>query len=308
MRLRIAVLAAIAVSIVATLSGGAAPVRGQPVPAAAGQPPVTTVPGTMAGQPEPPPPDPGPDLNAKVSVSVDGGFLAWAGLDRRTGRLVSSGGRTNTIESMVKPWIVADFLRRVAESGDQPTEQELAYGERAIRDSDDVGAEVLYLAGGGDAVIQRMIDRCGLTDTTMHPGWWSRTEITAADAVRVGECLVNGTAAGPEWTDWVLDQMRHVRGTTDPEDQRSEERFEGGHWGIIDGLPPAVPAEQVAIKNGWTRIGATNSWHLNCLAVTDDWVIAVLMRYPAENSLDYGADRCASVAEQLFARPPARAS
>jgi hypothetical protein len=308
-RLRIAVLAAIVLPIVASLSGGAAPLPGdgRPVQAGLEQPPATTAPRAMAA-PEPPAPDPWLDLYADVSVSVDGGFLTWAGLDRRTGQLVSSGDRTNTSESMVKPWIVADHLRRVAENGDAPTAEELEYGERAIRDSDDVGAEVLYNVGGGDAVIERMIDMCGLTDTTVVPGWWSRTETTATDAVRVGECLVNGTAAGPEWTDWVLEQMRQVRGSTKPEDQRMDERFEGGHWGVIDGLPADLPADQVAIKNGWTRIGDTNSWHLNCLAVTQDWVLAVLMRYPAEYSLDYGAERCARVAEQLFAELPAQAS
>jgi hypothetical protein len=176
----------------------------------------------------------------------------------------------------------------------------------AIRDSDDYAAERLYAAGGHNEVVERMIDMCGLTDTEIYPFWWSRTELTAVDAIRMGECIANGTAAGPEWTGWVLNEMRQVRGTTADADQLTEEGFEGGRWGIIDGLPSEIDIAEVSIKNGWTRIGDTGSWHLNCLALTPEWVLAVLMRYPASESLDYGADQCASVANQLFITQPAR--
>lgn len=233
-----------------------------------------------------------------VSVTAEG-FLTWALLDRATGRIQSDGDAVNTTESMIKPWVVADYFRRLAEAGQEPTDQELEHAKRAIRDSDNAGAQILYEAGGSDDVVQRMIDMCGLTDTEIFPDWWSRTEITAPDAVRMGKCLADGTAAGPQWTEWVLEQMRQVRGTTDPEDQRAEEGFEGGRWGIIDGVPTGI-RDSLAIKNGWTRIGATDSWHLNCLAVSGEWVLAVLIRYPAEYSLDYGAQRCAEVARQAL--------
>ncbi len=312
MRLRLTLLAAILVSIVVGVSGDPARTGGvdQLVVQAGWHQPS----GEAAGQPQPlpqtePPTGPGePTLNlgAQVSVEIDG-FLTWAALDRATGALVSSSERTSTTESMIKPWIVADHLRRAAEDGREPTEEELDHARRAIRYSDNLTTEALYLANGADAVVRRMIDMCGLTDTEVFPGWWSRTEMTAADAVRMGECLADGTAAGPEWTDWVLEEMRHVEGTTAPEDQRPDAGFEGGRWGIIDGLPPMIPKAEVAIKNGWTRVGATNSWHLACLAIHEDWVLAVLMRYPADFSLDYGAERCAQVAEQLFTFPPAQA-
>ena len=50
------------------------------------------------------------------------------------------------------------------------------------------------------------------------------------------------------------------------------------------------------IKNGWTAIGADGNWHLNCLAISDDWILTVMTRYPAHNGLQYGADVCAGVA------------
>jgi hypothetical protein len=246
------------------------------------------------------------DPAAEVDVDIEG-FLAWAALDRTTGTLVTAPNATETssTESMIKVWIVADHLRRASGQGVEPSEQELEDARVAIRQSDSSAAQRLYERGGQDAMVERMIDICGLADTYIPQdgsGWWSRTEMSAVDAVRLGECVADGTAAGPEWTDWLLEEMRRVVGTTADRDQRPGEDFEGGRWGIIDALPDDVAA-RVSIKNGWTRIGADGSWHLNCLAVADDWVIAVTMRYPADASLDYGAQRCASVARQLLTEP-----
>ena len=98
--------------------------------------------------------------------------------------------------------------------------------------------------------------------------------------------------------------MRKVRGTAAPKDQQA--RRGGGHWGIIDGLPKALRDEQsVGIKNGWTLINADRQWHLNCLAVADDWVLAVLLRYPGSRGLRYGAGISKSVAAQLVTLRPA---
>jgi hypothetical protein len=261
---------------------------------------------------EPPPstpsPEPGSLFAAAAEVDVDiEGFLAWAALDRTTGQRVSSPNATDTssTESMIKVWIVADYLRLATEQGLAPSEEGLRDAQLAIRHSHNGAAQRLYVAGGQDEVVERMVDICGLADTHIPQdgsGWWSRTEMSAIDAVRLGECAADGTAAGPEWTGWLLDEMQQVVGTTADEDQRPDEDFEGGRWGVIDGLPAQVVDAGVSIKNGWTRIGRDSSWHLNCLAITDQWVIAVMMRYPAEYSLDYGAQRCASAARQLFDR------
>ena len=62
--------------------------------------------------------------------------------------------------------------------------------------------------------------------------------MTAQDAVRLGECVKNGTAAGPKWTEWVLEEMRNVWGTTAKKDQQRTRG--GGRWGIIDGLPKEI--------------------------------------------------------------------
>ncbi|MCW2639865.1 MAG: hypothetical protein JWP76_2171 [Dactylosporangium sp.] len=216
------------------------------------------------------------------------GFFSWALLDRHTGVVVGSANDvngTNTTESMIKTWITSDYLRLLG--GRQPTQQRLDELSRMIRDSDDDAAEDIYRADGGDAVVRRMISICGLTDTRAHSGWWSMTQISARDAVRLGQCVADGRAAGPTWTAWVLDQMRQVEGE--------------GRFGIIDGLPADVAA-QTSIKNGWTLIYTDGLWHVNCLAVHDDFVLAVLTRYPGSLGLSYGAGVCKSVTLQLLTR------
>lgn len=254
----------------------------------------------------PPPPTLAP---APVSVKGVDGFFSWALLDRATGKI--SGAKnmssTNSTESMIKVWIVSDYLRRL--DGKTPPAASLSMASTAIRDSNDVSAEALFNRGGRGPVIDRLIEICKLTDTkkVVPPGegsvWWSYTQMSPRDAVRMGKCVKDGTAAGPKWTKWVLDEMSKVRGSTAGKDQRA--RQGGGRWGIIDGLPKGVLAQgPVGMKNGWTLINADGKWHLNCLGITDDWVLSVMLRYPGGNGLDYGAKVCASVASQLVTPQP----
>ncbi|WP_051366629.1 hypothetical protein [Hamadaea tsunoensis] len=257
--------------------------------------------------PTPPPPPPPPTLKETKQVSVSmakGGFFAWALMNRKTGDITGSDNdeaAKNTTESMVKAWLVSDYLRRQAEAGKTPTQTALNYASTAIRDSNDNSAQWLYKQNGGNASIQRLIKTCRLADKpVIKSGWWSMTQITAADAVRMGDCIGDGTAAGPKWTAYVLNEMEHVRGTTAAKDQHA--KTGGGHWGIIDGLP-AVLQQGTSIKNGWTLIFADGLWHINCLAIHSDWVLAVQMRFPGKLGLAYGAGVCKSVAQQLVYQP-----
>ncbi|MFI6759153.1 serine hydrolase [Micromonospora sp. NPDC050417] len=303
----------ITVLALATLVAGSVPATyaretARPVPG-----PTPAAPATAAAPVPPAAPPPPPTLaTAPVDIRVDDGFFAWALLDRDTGTISGSPNRaaTNTSQSMIKAWLVSDYLRRLGDR--QPPAARLRDASRAILDSDDRAAETLFRLGGGRPVIDRMIKMCGLTETkpVIPPGddavWWSYTAISARDAVRMGECVKNGTAAGPKWTRWVLDEMSRVRGSTAAEDQRSTSG--GGRWGIIDGLPREITDQgPISIKNGWTMIGADGSWHLNCLALADDWVLAVLLRYPQRRGLDHGAQLCASVATQLVTPQPGAA-
>jgi hypothetical protein len=270
---------------------------GSASPTPAGPPP--TVPPTIVEPPQ-------PTLAAgPVRVKVDG-FFSWALLDRRTGKITgspNSAKATSSTESMIKVWIVSDFLRRAAEDGETPSKSRLSQASKAIRDSDDDAAGSLYSAGGGTAVTRRMISMCGLTNTRLgsvpgYVGWWSFTEMSAQDVTRLGQCVKEGKAAGPKWTKWVLAEMTKVRGTTAAKDQHTTSG--GGRWGIIDGLPKEILAKTpVSIKNGWTSLSYDGNWHISCLAITDDWVLGVQTRYPNAKGLKYGAGVCGSVATQL---------
>jgi hypothetical protein len=221
------------------------------------------------------------------------GFFSWSLLDRRTGARHGSDNQNKTAfsESMIKAWIAADYLNRTAARGASPDARRTDQLVRMIRDSHNGAAESLWLASGGDAQTQRLIKICGLQDTRVYPAWWSQTYISARDAVSMGECIANGTAAGPTWTEWLLTEMRNVRGTV-------EEQPNGGRWGIIDALPSDVAAT-VAIKNGWT-LHKDHTWNVNCLAIHNDWVLAVMLDYPGSKGLSYGAKACAAVAQQTL--------
>jgi hypothetical protein len=264
-----------------------------------------------------PPAAPKPPTLAPAPVTVDvgtGNYVAWALLDRETGAIAGSANSrtaTNSTESMIKVWIVSDYLRRTAERGEQPSKRRLDQASAAIRDSDNLATESLYRANGRTAVTRRMISMCGLSNTKLstrpgYVGWWSFTEMSAQDAVRLGDCVKNGTAAGPKWTKWVLTEMTKVRGTTAAKDQHEETG--GGRWGIIDALPMAIRQQTpVSIKNGWTLLDYDGKWHVNCLAVTDAWVLAVQTRYPGRRGLEYGANVCESVTAQLVTPQPGAA-
>lgn len=262
-----------------------------------------TAPPEVAAAPvAPPPPERAAAVPALVAGPVDvtvDGFLAWALLDRAADRVEGSANltATSTIESVIKIWLVADVLRRTVEAGRQPTEGQLRQARLAIRDSDDDAAQSLYLAGGGNAAVDRMISRCRLTDTDRYDNSWSRTRMSARDVARLGDCVADGTAASPRWTQWIMTEMTRVRGTTAARDQPA-----GGRWGIVDGLPEEIRKPGVSMKNGWT-LRATGQWHVNCLAVTADRVLAVLTRYPARLGLAYGARVCAVVTRQLVSDP-----
>jgi hypothetical protein len=228
----------------------------------------------------------GKPLLASAPVTVDvPGFFSWALMDRRNGSITGSANHideTTTTESMVKIWLASDYLWELGQR--KPEQARLTELSTMIRDSDDQAAEDIYQVNGANATINRMITTCGLTETTLFEDWWSLTEISARDAVRLGLCVADGRAAGPEWTDWVLSEMRQVRGE--------------GRFGIIDGLPPAL-AQQTAIKNGWTEFEEDDTWHVTCLAVHDDWILAVLLRFPLKLGLSFGAGICKSVTQQL---------
>ncbi|MFC8847888.1 MULTISPECIES: hypothetical protein [unclassified Micromonospora] len=259
--------------------------------------------------PEPTAPPPPTLAAGTVSVSFSGEFFSWALMDRESGTISGSKNlaSTSSTESMIKIWFAADYLRQL---GDEPLSAvRRKQIQTAIRDSNDDSASALYSAVGKSASIKRMVSICGLTNTKPgtvpgYIGWWSFTQMSPRDAVRLGDCVADGKAAGTKWTSFLLDEMSKVRGSIKDQQLKSG----GGKWGIVDGLPAEIKAQgPVSIKNGWTPLNYDGNWHVNCLAVTEKWSLAVMLRYPQKNGLSYGAKVCASVATQLVTPQPGAA-
>jgi hypothetical protein len=223
---------------------------------------------------------------AKVKIDTDA-WYGWSLIDLRTGKISGSTnmGQTSTTASLIKAWIVADYLRRTAEAGDTPSTTRLAELTKIIRDSDNTLAERLYTQIGRAKSIERLLSICKLTDSSVsESGGWSRTHLSPRDDARLGACIADGRAAGPEWTDWLLNEMRLVRGV--------------GDFGIRKAFP-AEEQKSIAIKNGWVDRTTEQEYHVSCLAIGDGWAVGVMTRYPIERGYTYGAEICQSVGEQL---------
>lgn len=214
------------------------------------------------------------------------GFLSWAVLDRRTHQVVGANltARSDTM-SMVKVWLAADYLTHTRPD---PTAAMVTQLRRMIVDSDNAVATKVFGLNGGIVTIERMVSVCGLTDSAPNykENRWSPTIVSARDVVKLGECITSGRAAGPQWTKWLLQQMRDVRGV--------------GDFGPREAVAPKLRS-QVAIKNGWFERPEDGMWHIACLAVAPDWIMSVLQRYPARLGLDYGKRACREVAEEILA-------
>lgn len=242
----------------------------------------------MAARAASPSPAPPPPLLQPGPVTIDSpGFWSWALLNTRTGELAGAQNRgaTSTTASMIKAWIVADYLRLEAAAGRRPSQARLGELSQVIRDSNNEIAERTFQQLGASKSINRLISTCGLTDTEPYRSWWSNTSISAQDTARMAACIGDGRAAGPEWTEWLLDEMRQVRAP--------------GDFGIRKALPPDV-AKNTAIKNGWLLRDEDGMWHISCLAIGDGWTLGVLARYPGRLGFEHGTNLCQSVAAQLL--------
>jgi hypothetical protein len=225
---------------------------------------------------------------SRVRVKTPG-FFSWALLDRRTRAVVGSpnlAAPSDTM-SMVKVWLAADFLTH---TDPDPDDRSLAMLRRMIVDSDNAAATKVFGLNGGIVTIERMVAVCGLVDSAPNykENRWSPTIVSARDTVRLGECIATGQAAGPQWTKWLLQQMRDVRGE--------------GDFGARLAFPKRQRS-QIAIKNGWFMRPEDQQWHVACLAIGPTWILSVLLRYPQALGLDHGKHVCQEVAADLFFPP-----
>jgi hypothetical protein len=208
-------------------------------------------------------------------------------MDRQSGSIIGS----ETFEensrtcSMIKVWLASDYLRLATEQGKTPSSSRLAAISRMIRNSENEPASQLF-AELGKVTFTRLKSICQLVDFV--PGTsWGGCKMSPRDVCRMATCAADGTAAGPKWTEWLINEMRNVK---------------IGTFGIMAAFPPEQRGG-LAIKNGWDITTATQERHANCLAVTEKWSMAVMTRYPVKLAGEaHGQQICQSVATQLLQR------
>jgi hypothetical protein len=267
-----------------------------PTPAASAATDALAAPAATTPAPKPRPVDPYKAVQTaaqRITARADG-FASFTLIDRRNGRRIGDPRSSQPMfsESIIKAWLAADLLATRAAAGGQLTPYETARMTAMIRLSDDNAAEVIWRWLGADRSIADMIRICKLQDTTVYPDWWSKTEISARDLARLGDCIVPGknkflspTVGAP-----LLALMRSV-------DQANA-------FGIQQ-ANPAGPGVRIAVKNGWTEHGSAEGtvWNVNCLGIWgtgNRWVLAVTTRFPATNGFDYGAGLCRQVTRAVL--------
>ncbi|MGN9763680.1 hypothetical protein ACTMS2_00735 [Micromonospora sp. SD12] len=249
-----------------------------------------TAPSDRSSRPSPTPspaPEPLPFEAKDLDLDIEG-WYSWSVLDRRSGEIIGSDNmdETSTTASLIKAWIVADYLRRADDAGQTPSAAKLADATKIIRDSDNTRAEQFYNTVGRSASIKRLISLCDLTDSKVAAdGGWSRTALSPRDTARMGACIADGRAAGPKWTKWLIGEMRLVRGS--------------GDFGIRKAFP-AAERKTIAIKNGWIDRTREQEMHINCLAIGDTWTMGVMVRYPIGKGYEYGMKNCQKITEALL--------
>ena len=245
-----------------------------------------------AAQPSPTVTEPAPAPPDVFDSGLDPGhgndpglWMSWSLLDRSDDRRTGSGSSTTertAAESSIKAWIAADYLRKAQEAGRSLTGSQLGLIDRAIRSSDDDAAETMYVSLGRDQILTDLDRTCGVTAATSQAGYWSYTQITADDATRILDCVLDKAPTYPNG-DRLIDALHHVDAD--------------GSFGIPQALGSDIP---VAVKNGWTAHSSPGVWNVNCVASWDHYVLAVLTRYPIDRGLDTGAGVCRDVATSVL--------
>ena len=189
-----------------------------------------------------------------------GAKIAVAALDRNTGQLTTNGnGMTMSIASVVKLFIADDLLLQVSRGETRLSPQDRESLDAMLRASDDSAAEVFWGRSGGSAIVDRVVARYGL-GSTRPPGngRWFNTTSTATDLVRYYDMLLAGTGGLPaEQTDIILSNLAASTPIA------PDGMMPGGVYPQRFGIPEALFAEPVAVKQGWMCCVSADWMHLS---------------------------------------------
>jgi hypothetical protein len=235
----------------------------------------------MAPLPEAPPDEPavaftGLDLRerqASMDASKSGANITVAVLDRNTGQLVTNGGGTIAIASVVKLFIADDLLLQVSKGQTQLSSDDRAAFDRMLRSSDDSAAETFWNRSGGSAIINRVVARYGLTSThAPSNGRWFNTISTVTDLVHYYDMMLAGSGGlPPEQANLILSNLAASTPTA------PDGMVPGGIYPQRFGIPEGLYAEPVAVKQGWMCCVSSDWLHLSTGVIGPDrrYVMAI---------------------------------
>ena len=195
---------------------------------------------------------------------------------------------TSSTESMIKAWIVADYLRQLGDK--EPPAALKKQASTAIRDSNDDAANGLRrrrLVQAPPAAAEPVIQRA---DQDLRADRHQARQLPLRRLVELHPDVPAGRGPArrlhrrrqgrrPE-----VDQVgagRDEQGPRHHAPRTSRPRPAAAAGASSTACPKTITAQgPVSIKNGWTPIDYDGNWHVNCLAVTDKWSLAVMLRYP----------------------------
>ncbi|MGB8996224.1 MAG: hypothetical protein WCC65_13055, partial [Pseudonocardiaceae bacterium] len=192
--------------------------------------------------------------------------------DRQTGAVLTShnAGQQFAAMSVVKLLIALDVLTQGNwATPDGETQQEI---HQMLADSNDEIADRLWTAGGGPAIVTRMVGQLGLTGTQPpdDPGEWGDTLITPQDMVTVYRYI----------TDQVPGANRNLLLSALADTPRIAADGFDQYFGIPDGMPHTT----WAIKQGWGTSGSQAVMDSTGLVGTDlRYVVVVLASASADS-------------------------
>ena len=227
------------------------------------------------------PPDPITNLDvlarkATSDAAESGADITFTLLDRRTGRLITSGDQAPfPIASVAKLFIADDLLFGLSKTDSALGADDRRALDVMLRSSDDFPADTFWNRDGGNAVIARVVARYGLASTTApYDGNWWNTMSTTRDLVRFYDMLLDGTGGLPAQQAAVI--MSNLAASTPRGMDGYPQRF---------GIPDGLFAEPVAVKQGWMCCWNGPNWlHMSTGVIGDDqrYVIAMGSMQPVD--------------------------
>ncbi|GAA3125414.1 hypothetical protein [Streptosporangium carneum] len=199
--------------------------------------------------------DPGDARLSECPPIPSGRATAYMVYDRTTGASTRSDEHKQfRSASLVKLLIALDYLEARGPGASIPA-ADAQLLQTMLRSSDDTAATTLWTRNGYNAIVNRMVTKIGLVDTTppANQNIWGYTAVSAADVVTTYRYILE--RAHPTFRDLI---MGHLRLAT---------RCASDGWDQYFGIPSAIPRPW-AVKQGWSGFSLNPPPGQECQAQT----------------------------------------